>query len=66
MATAGKVSGTVLQALRWLGKEHVDEGVVSHLRKRLSDEDKRVLMQDIRYVPAWVAEVFRAIARTGG
>jgi hypothetical protein len=42
MATAGRISGTVIQALRWLGRDHVDE-VVSTLRRRLSDADKRQL-----------------------
>jgi hypothetical protein len=65
MATAGRVSGTLLQALRWLGKEHVDERLIRKLRKRLSDREKQILMEDLRYVPAWVADVFRAIARAG-
>ena len=66
MATAGRVSGTVCQALRWLGKEHVDQHVIRRLRKRLSKEDRQVLMDDIRYVPAWVAGVFSDIAQAGG
>ena len=62
MALAGRLSGTVSQALRWLGKEHVSDETVAALQARLSDEDRQVLMADIRYVPAWVGEVFRAIA----
>jgi hypothetical protein len=65
MATAGRISGTVFQALRWLGKEHVDDAVVRKLRERLSERDKQTLMEDIRYVPAWVAEVFRAVVQAG-
>ncbi len=62
MAMAGRISGTVLQALRWLGSDHVDESVISKLRARLSLAERRILMEDIRYVPAWVADVFHAIA----
>ena len=66
MALAGRISGTMSQALRWLGKEHVSEETVAALQARLSDEDRQMLMADIRYVPAWVGEVFRAIAQEGG
>jgi hypothetical protein len=62
MALAGRLSGTVSQALRWLGNEHVSDETVAALQARLSDEDRQMLMADIRYVPAWVGEVFRAIA----
>jgi hypothetical protein len=64
MATAGRISGTVAQALRWLGKGHVDEDLIARLRQRLSDDDKKQLMKDLRHVPAWVADVFRRIAAT--
>ncbi len=62
MATAGRISGTVAQALRWLGKDHVDDVVVARLRQRLTPDDKRQLLKDLRHVPAWVADVFRKIA----
>ena len=61
MATAGRVSGTVIQALRWLGRDHVDHKVVSTLRRRLSDADKRQLQQDLRYAPTWVGSVMRQV-----
>lgn len=62
MATAGRISGTVIQALRWLGRDHVDDQVVSTLRRRLSDADKRRLQQDLRYAPTWVGDVIRRVA----
>lgn len=62
MATAGRISGTVIQALRWLGRDHVDDKVVNTLRRRLSDADKRQLQQDLRYAPTWVADVMRRVA----
>lgn len=63
MALAGRISGTVSQALRWLGKEHIDDQTATALQARLTDHDRQVLTADIRYVPAWVAEAFRAIAQ---
>jgi hypothetical protein len=62
MATAGRISGTVIQALRWLGRDHVDDKVVSTLRRRLSDADKLQLQQDLRYAPTWVGAVMRRVA----
>jgi len=65
LATAGRVSGTVAQALRFLRKERVDDAVVEKLRKRLSEDDKKQLLQDIPLVPAWVGETFRRVAEPG-
>lgn len=50
LAVAGKVSGTVAEALRYLRKDQVDEGVVKHLRDRLSEKEKKQLMKDITLV----------------
>ena len=38
MATAGRVSGLVIQALRHIGKKHVDTAIEARLRKNLTDE----------------------------
>ena len=64
MATAGRVSGTVIQALRWLGQRHVDDRTVAILRRRLSDSDKRQLLKDLRYAPTWIAEIMRKVAQS--
>lgn len=65
LATAGRVSGTVAQALRFLRKERVDDAIIEKLRKRLSEDDKKQLLRDIPLVPAWVAETFRRVAEPG-
>lgn len=62
MATADRISGTVIQALRWLGRAQVDDKVVNHLRKQLGTREKRDLARDARHAPAWVGEVLRRIA----
>jgi len=64
MATAGRISGLVIQALRWLGRRQVDKRTVALLRKRLSKDDRRALAADVRYAPAWVAEIMRELARS--
>jgi Family of unknown function (DUF6088) len=63
MATANKISGLVIQALRYIGKDQVNQEAIEKLRKRLSTEDRRRLMADIRYAPEWIAEIFRKLAR---
>ncbi len=62
LATAGRVTGTVTQALRFLRREQVDQSVIDTLRGRLSAADKRQLVQDIKLVPAWIGDVFRKVA----
>ena len=62
MATAGKISGLVIQALRYLGKEHVDSRDISILDDQLDNAARQELMEDIRYVPAWIADIIRSLA----
>ncbi len=62
MATAGRVSGTVIQALRWISQRHVDAQMVRILRGRLSAADKHQLLKDLRLAPAWIAEIMRKVA----
>ncbi len=61
MATAGKMSGLMIQALRYLGQKHVDDATVAQLRKRLSADDKKQLLNDVRYAPAWIAAIMRRV-----
>lgn len=61
MATAGRVSGLVIQALRYLGQDHVDDEIIGMLKKRLSGNDKRQLINDIRYAPIWIGNIFRQL-----
>lgn len=61
MATAGRISGLVIQALRYLKQSNVDATIIARLKRRLSDEDKSTLMNDIRYAPAWIGDIFRKI-----
>lgn len=57
-----RTSATVLQALRYLGKDGVDANVVSKIRKALSPKDRVQLLKDARYTTDWMADVVRRIA----
>jgi len=62
MAAAGRPSGLVIQALRWLGKRHVDDRMVAQLRRKLKSEDKAALVQDAHLAPAWIGKIFHQLA----
>ena len=62
MATAGKVSGLVIQALRRMGQAHIDKQVIAQLDRVLDAQAKAQLMKDIRYAPAWIADIIRDLA----
>ncbi len=62
MATAGRLSGLVIQALRYLGQKHVDDSVVATLARRFEKKDYQELMKDIRFAPAWIGAIFRRLA----
>ena len=62
MATAGRSSGLVIQALRHLGRQNVDQQIIAQLDRRLDDDARKQLMQDIRYAPAWIADIIRRLA----
>ena len=62
MASAGKISGMIIQALKHLGKDRVDDSVVEQLDRRLDDMARKELLRDIRSAPAWIADIFRKLA----
>jgi hypothetical protein len=62
MATAGRISGLVIQALRHLGQKNVDNQAIAQLRRRLDPQARSQLMKDIHYAPAWIAEIFHSLA----
>jgi hypothetical protein len=51
----------VFQALRHLGKEAIDGETIARLRRRLSAQERRKLLEDARYATGWVAEVVRQV-----
>ena len=62
MATAGRISGLVIQALRHSGRKNVDQQIIAQLDRRLNDDARKQLMQDIRYAPAWIADIIHRLA----
>jgi hypothetical protein len=62
MATAGRLSGLVIQAFRNLGKTHVTADRIAILKRNLPADQRRELIKDIKFAPAWMHPILRAIA----
>lgn len=54
-------SAMVFQALRYLGKDAVDAGVVARLRRTLSHRQRDELIRDARYTTDWIADAVRKV-----
>lgn len=63
MATAGRISGLVIQALRHIGRQQVDDEVISRLDRQLDADDRKQLLKDISFAPAWIAEIMRRLGK---
>ncbi len=61
MATAGRRSGIYFQALRYLGKDAMDDRMLRTLAWRLTDADRKILRQDLHLAPAWIARLLRPL-----
>jgi len=62
MATAGRKSATLIQALRYLGQDQVDDRVVAILRRQIEDKDRAGIRKDLIHAPAWIADLLAKIA----
>ena len=62
MAAAGRKSGVLIQALRYLGKERVDNNVITSVSRQIEGNDRAVLGKDLVHAPAWIADILRPLA----
>ena len=58
---AGTQAGAALQALRAIGKDHVNDAVVQRLRSTLPSDAKNGLRKLMHQAPQWTAPVIAAI-----
>jgi hypothetical protein len=63
MACAGRLSGLLIQALRFLGKDHVTPERIARLRSDLPAEERVKLTTDLAYAPAWMRPWLLEVAR---
>jgi hypothetical protein len=62
MATAGRKSGTIIQALRHIGQGNVNDLTLAILGRQLDDKDRAQFTKDLRYAPGWIADILRRLA----
>ena len=63
IAAAGKKSGIIIQALRYLGKGNIGSKHIDYLQKTLTQDDKKQLMRDIIYAPGWLIPYIKAASK---
>lgn len=58
LSVRGNLSGLVIQALKSIGKDHVNEDQVEKLIGILQEEEEMDLTHDKGLAPAWIAKIF--------
>jgi hypothetical protein len=58
---AGQKTGAVFQALRYMGKDRIDERVIAKLATALEDKDRNLLAKQSKLAPAWMHPVVQQI-----
>tara|TARA_R110000782_G_scaffold124850_8_gene216359 strand:- start:136 stop:744 length:609 start_codon:yes stop_codon:yes gene_type:complete len=56
-------SGLIVQALKALGKEHVDAKVITSLRNRLNAKDCKRILNDTRTVTSWIYKIIKQLCQ---
>lgn len=65
MASAGRLSGLLMQAFRHLGQDHITQQRMVHLKRTLPAKVRRQLLKDLPLAPAWMHPLFRELAESG-
>lgn len=63
LRAAGRASGLVIQAMKFLGKEGVASADLEALRARLTERERRELREDLAFAPTWMHPHLRALAQ---
>ena len=61
---ANPISAVVIQALRHLGKEGINQETIAKLRARLPEKARQQFLRDARYASDWIYTVAKTIARS--
>lgn len=57
-----RITLLVIQALKALGRENVDDRVIAHLSRRLNDDERAALLEETQRSTAWIRQAARKIA----
>lgn len=61
VAAVGEISSLVIQALRTMGKNNIQEKEVKKIQELLKKEKPTRLDHDIRLAPAWIKEIMNPV-----
>ncbi len=56
-----RTSVMVIEAIKTLGKDNIDENTIAILRSRLNGEEKAVLLKDASDSASWVFDIIRKV-----
>ena len=57
MLSAGTREGLLIQALKNLGKDHIDQKALLQIAKFLEDSTKEEIKKNMKFAPAWIRAV---------
>jgi hypothetical protein len=62
MSTAGTKEGLVIQAIKHIGKENINEAIKTKIKKIFTPiESKKKIKENFKYAPAWVRSIIYEI-----
>lgn len=62
MAASGNKAGLIIQALRHLGRENVDEEILARIADGLDDRDRKLLLKHRMHAPTWIARILSLLS----
>ena len=63
--TGNENSALVIQALKYIGAQNVDDAVIGKTRQKLPEKFKRQLLKDARFGTDWIFEAVQRICGKG-
>lgn len=63
--TGNENSALVIQALKYMGRENVDDAVIGKIRNQLPERHRRQLLKDARFGTDWIFEAVQRICSKG-
>ena len=61
ITSMSKVTVMVVEALKTLGKNHVDDKVIARLQNRLPEKEKKQILKEAQDVSEWIYDVIRQV-----
>lgn len=53
MLTAGTITGLIIQAIKYIGKEHINNDYLKQIKSHLSNQQMKLIGREVHLAPAW-------------